>query len=181
MKSQRNAPCPCGSGKKYKSCCAVVQKSSHPFAAVALVALVGLALFAVVTVFRDAAGVDWTSAPGQVWSEEHQHWHDAPNPDSEPPGPAPPGKVWSAEHGHWHDASSSGGGSAPPPGPPPAGKVWSWEHGHWHDDPASGAVPQPEPVADVPEPAAAEAADDALPPLPPLPELDQVSDTGAEE
>lgn len=35
--------------------------------------------------------------PGQVWSEEHGHWHDAP------PG-GQPGQVWSEEHGHWHDA-----------------------------------------------------------------------------
>ena len=29
MKVQRNAPCPCGSGKKYKHCC-LIQQSKTP-------------------------------------------------------------------------------------------------------------------------------------------------------
>jgi len=74
-----------------------------------------------------------------------------------------PGQVWSPEHGHWHDASAAA--SAPvnpgaigeqkpaPAGTPPPGKVWSPEHGHWHDAPqaipglavTAAAVPAPPP------------------------------------
>ncbi|MGH9459303.1 MAG: SEC-C metal-binding domain-containing protein [Thermoanaerobaculia bacterium] len=91
-------------------------------------------------------------------------------PVPQPAGPAPLGSVWSEEHGHWHRAPQNassvqiqGGGStvttttaAPvqsadgqttlqpqPEGPVPAGKVWSPEHGHWHD---AGPTRPPEPV-----------------------------------
>lgn len=67
------------------------------------------------------SGPSGTAPPGKIWSEEHQHYHDAPgfpsdplsqpmtpNPTAQtstpqPDGPVPPGKVWSPEHGHWHD------------------------------------------------------------------------------
>ena len=55
---------------------------------------------------------------GQVWSEEHGHWHDAPSAPAtsttpaqvksiQASGPVPEGKVWSEEHGHWHNAPTT--------------------------------------------------------------------------
>ena len=61
-----------------------------------------------------------------------------------PEGEAPPGNVWSAEHGHWHDAKNphdahsadmkKSGDQLQRQGEAPPGKVWSPEHGHWHDN-----------------------------------------------
>jgi hypothetical protein len=177
MKSERNAPCPCGSGKKYKTCCAVKRPASQRIAALSVVAVVGLGLFVLAGVIRDAAEGDGISRSGQVWSEEHGHWHDAPGSPGSPgvlqPTLAPPGKVWSEAHGHWHDAPADG--VATEPGSAPPGKVWSAEHGHWHDAPASasGSVPSPVPVGDVGAVPA--------PVLPSIPEIDQVSDVSADE
>lgn len=78
----RNTPCPCGSGKKYKHCCALKesrarsQRSLWTGVLVALVLLGGLFL-AGVTLTQDDGGSEG-STNGRVWSEEHGHWHDAP-------------------------------------------------------------------------------------------------------
>lgn len=104
----RNEPCPCGSGRKYKRCCAMRAATTQAGKAKAFLGLLLLAAaigLAVALQDRQASDV-----PGRVWSPEHGHWHDVgdgspagPGPASGPPGPAPPGKVWSPEHGHWHD------------------------------------------------------------------------------
>jgi ABC-type nickel/cobalt efflux system permease component RcnA len=145
MGHSRNAPCPCGSGKKYKVCCAGKRTSSQWLALVSVVIFAVLAAWVVAGVFRKAAGPAAAVPDGKVWSEEHGHFHDAPgSPGSGPPlGPAPPGKEWSYEHGHWHDAAVPGLGR--PPGPAPAGKVWDEGHGHWHD--ADGTEPAAETTA----------------------------------
>ena len=135
MKYERNLSCPCGSGWKYKQCCAVKRTSSHWIAIVSVAAFGLLAAWVVVGAIRQSAAGGLTP-PGKVWSAEHGHWHDVASPGAEQPDGAPPGKVWSVEHGHWHDAAT--GGSAPP-GTAPPGKVWSAEHGHWHDE--AGAEP----------------------------------------
>ena len=141
MRYKRNEPCPCGSGKKYKVCCADKRTSSQWLALASVVIFAGLAAWVVAGVFRKVAEPGSTVPPGQVWNEEHGHFHPAPgSPRTEPPlGPGPPGKEWSYEHGHWHDAAVPGLGR--PPGPAPAGKVWNAEHGHWHD--ADDAEPAP--------------------------------------
>ena len=138
----RNESCPCGSGKKFKACCA--GKRSHSAGMIALfVAIAAIAAVGVVASIRK----DDAPAPAPVRT--------ASTPKPQPAGPAPAGKVWSVEHGHWHDAApKSSSGSSPiqispaaqvpttrapqtpkpqPPGPAPAGQVWSPEHGHWHD------------------------------------------------
>jgi hypothetical protein len=143
MRLERNDPCPCGSGWKYKQCCAVRRTPSQWAAIISVVAFGLVAVWVVGGVIRDAA-TDGLTPPGKVWSAEHGHWHDVPTPGAEPPDEAPPGKVWSTEHGHWHDLPAGG---ALPPGPAPPGKVWSVEHGHWHD--AAGAndtEPSPDPA-----------------------------------
>ena len=137
MRVGRNETCPCGSGKKFKACCA--GKRSQSRGLVLLFVMIGaIAAVAVFASFR---------------REEKSAPLPAPvaraTPKAQPPGPAPAGKVWSVEHGHWHDAAPKSGNASPiqmspgasiprtpkpqPPGPVPAGKVWSPEHGHWHD------------------------------------------------
>ena len=78
MKTGRNAPCPCGSGKKYKHCClhkAAAAGARREKLIATLVVLVMLAgLVAVVVAFRSHDGAAGPG-PGLVWSEEHQHWH----------------------------------------------------------------------------------------------------------
>ena len=111
MKTGRNDPCPCGSGKKYKRCCLIKRKrKSLVFAAAGLAVILG----GMAAILKEFSQADPSSAlPGRVWSEEHGHWHTVSpaGPGSVtrpllPPGPAPPGKVWSAAHGHWHKAPS---------------------------------------------------------------------------
>lgn len=117
MKPARNAPCTCGSGKKYKHCHGAEVASKNARWSVYAMLLVGTALLAGVGFFLYDS-ITGAPADGRIWSAEHGHWHDAegrelgasgnapaPNtPAAQPPGPPPPGKVWSTEHGHWHDA-----------------------------------------------------------------------------
>lgn len=142
MRVGRNEACPCGSGKKFKSCCA--GKTQLPKGLLALLAaFVLIAAFAFIPRGDDSptSAASLPAAPART---------NKPGPQ---PGPAPPGKVWSAEHGHWHDinvtpstpattpirvdqTSGAPARNVPQPaGPVPAGKVWSPEHGHWHDLP----------------------------------------------
>ncbi len=76
MKIGRNAPCPCGSGKKYKNCCLAKSRSSvtvqQKLLAAAVVLIVVAGLIAVVVAFRSDGP---STGSGLVWSEEHQHWH----------------------------------------------------------------------------------------------------------
>jgi hypothetical protein len=149
MRVGRNDACPCGSKKKFKSCCA--GKSEVPKGLILLIAVfVVIAVFALIG-SRDKADASAPLPPAPRSATAR------PGPQ---PGPAPPGKVWSAEHGHWHDIGARPGGPASsikveqtpgikstvpltpsvgnvpqPAGPVPPGKVWSPEHGHWHDAP----------------------------------------------
>ena len=77
MKTGRNAPCPGGSGKRYKHCC-LGNKATSPLATKLLMALVALimaggVIAAVVTLRNIEPGMG--GAPVKVWSEEHQHYH----------------------------------------------------------------------------------------------------------
>ena len=75
MKIGRNAPCPCGSGKKYKNCC-LDKGSTTPVSQILLGALFALiivgGLIGLFTAFRS---YEPSSVEGRVWSVEHQHWH----------------------------------------------------------------------------------------------------------
>ena len=72
MKANRNDPCPCGSGKKYKNCHEGrgESRSKMTVAIVALVVLAGLVIGGMTFMGSDAEG-----PPDKVWSEEHGHWH----------------------------------------------------------------------------------------------------------
>ena len=157
MKSKinRNDPCPCGSGKKYKNC--HENKKIKNTGKVPLILGIIFIIAIGILVLKPNQNLKSSGGkPGQVWSEEHGHWHDAPSgsattttpaqvKSTQPPGPVPEGKVWSEEHGHWHDAPSGSATtttpaqvkSTQPPGPVPEGKVWSEEHGHWHNAPTT--------------------------------------------
>lgn len=108
---QRNAPCPCGSGKKYKQChgrggATLTRPLSLPLWAI--VGMVVVAVGATALLFTStrnkttapvpgvglpAAGAGSTTgltpAPYQYdqvnnryWDPNHMHWHDGPPPDS---------------------------------------------------------------------------------------------------
>lgn len=153
MSVGRNASCPCGSGMKFKHCCA--DKSSRGMSKGLIALLVVIGAIAAIGV---APMIVESNAPKA--NPQQQVAAPRPQPKPQPAGQAPPGKVWSEEHGHWHDAApaapaqtaspiqieqSTGparptGSTAPisvsvpqPPGEAPPGKVWSPEHGHWHD------------------------------------------------
>ena len=72
----RNDTCPCGSGNKYKNCC-LNKNASMQFYQKLLLIFAGLivVLFAVLIIksIRNYEQSSWN----RVWSEEHQHWHQA--------------------------------------------------------------------------------------------------------
>ncbi len=106
----RNAPCSCGSGKKYKHCCgatATVAATSVPpvtksrrdvwLIALGLAALVGVTILALVSVNRRPAARpgevtsllpggripkawEFDAANNRHWDPGHNHWHDGPPP-----------------------------------------------------------------------------------------------------
>ena len=123
MVIERNAPCPCGSGLKYKRCCERKQRTGISPTGMALLLIVVLGAAAAITGYLSAP--DSVSAPKRVWSSEHGHWHDVGaegekgTPGPQPAGPVPAGKVWSIEHGHWHDASPAAPGIPIPTAPLP--------------------------------------------------------------
>lgn len=140
MRVGRNESCPCGSGKKFKSCC---EGKASRGASRGLMLLVGaIGAVAIVGLVSLVAGTRKTPTPPPGITSPPSPRATAPQPE-----PAPAGKVWSQEHGHWHDAAPKAGArptppaalpttpQPQPPGPVPAGKVWSPEHGHWHDAP----------------------------------------------
>ena len=78
MKIGRNEPCPCGSGKKYKQCCADKPTVRATLLSRGLVALLGFALILVVISIASGYLSDQDAAdPDRVWSTAHGHWHDA--------------------------------------------------------------------------------------------------------
>jgi hypothetical protein len=99
MSVGRNETCPCGSGKKFKVCCAGKSAQRTSRGLMLLLGTMGIiAAVGIIASIRDGREKPRTpaavaSAPAPV---------NVPGP--QPPGPVPPGKVWSTEHGHWHDA-----------------------------------------------------------------------------
>ena len=75
MAQGRNDLCSCGSGKKYKKCCADKRQGSRLsmlMVALLLAALAG-GVYAAVVGFGDEGSAN--AAPGRVWSPEHGHYH----------------------------------------------------------------------------------------------------------
>jgi hypothetical protein len=78
----RNARCHCGSGKKFKNCHGAAQVTGSGRKIPLGYILMGAVAAAVaVFVFLKQSGSTTppgAAPPGKVWSEEHNHWHDAP-------------------------------------------------------------------------------------------------------
>ena len=77
IKVGRNDPCPCGSGMKYKSCCARKRTGPTQVQWLVIGALVLLAVLVIGSRFKAIRKGDQTpNCPaGQVWSPEHGHCH----------------------------------------------------------------------------------------------------------
>ncbi len=73
-KSGRNAPCPCGSGRKYKQCCAGKRDRGSRLGTYALVAV----LVAIAGVLVYTFTTDGGAGPRQVWDPAHGHYHTVP-------------------------------------------------------------------------------------------------------
>jgi hypothetical protein len=107
MKTGRNDPCDCGSGKKFKNCHAEktperLSTNRMGWIVVAIVAAGAVTLFAS---FRPdppdrSPGTAVSAAPVAPVSA-------TPTRIPPPPGEPPPGKIWSYEHGHWHNLRES--------------------------------------------------------------------------
>ena len=76
IKAGRNESCPCGSGKKFKKCCAVKQDRRKRVSTV-LVVFVAAVILGAIAFGTVSMGEDSSSTPvaGKVWSPEHGHWH----------------------------------------------------------------------------------------------------------
>jgi len=69
----RNTPCPCGSGRKFKQCCA--SKSTRMTTGqLLMVVLVGV-IFVGGLLLAVTSRQEHTGAASGVWSEEHGHYH----------------------------------------------------------------------------------------------------------
>ena len=71
----RNAPCPCGSGEKYKHCCQGQDAGGTISTWAAIVIGLVLLLGAVMAGMAISGGGAPDCPPGTVWSEAHQHCH----------------------------------------------------------------------------------------------------------
>ncbi|MED5534411.1 MAG: SEC-C metal-binding domain-containing protein [Pseudomonadota bacterium] len=73
----RNQPCPCGSGTKYKKCCAL-KKDKTPLGLRVVVTVVAICLLGGAVIFLGQMGEydpSAASTAGRVWSPEHGHYH----------------------------------------------------------------------------------------------------------
>ena len=76
VKAGRNDKCPCGSGKKYKQCCAAKETQAwtgRVMMGMVLVMLLGAVYAGITAVTSDPSST--TGGPGKVWSPEHGHYH----------------------------------------------------------------------------------------------------------
>jgi hypothetical protein len=76
-KAGRNDACPCGSGKKYKKCCALKAQRARGNTVMLLVvgALMVAGLAAGISSFMNERGHTARPGVGGVWSPEHGHYH----------------------------------------------------------------------------------------------------------
>lgn len=73
---RRNDRCPCGSGRKFKLCCA--GKTSRRWVQRAMIVLIAAAMLGALTIGIGSMTDDSASSgAGRVWSAEHGHWHNA--------------------------------------------------------------------------------------------------------
>lgn len=70
----RNHPCPCGSGRKFKHCCEAKRERMSLSMILTLAAGAGI-IIAGIVLGVSSFNADPGPATGQVWSEEHGHYH----------------------------------------------------------------------------------------------------------
>jgi hypothetical protein len=74
-KAGRNDLCGCGSGKKFKRCCAIKQQKARGSRLMTIVvfAVIAVGIAAAIASFKE----EGSSIPmaGKVWSPEHGHYH----------------------------------------------------------------------------------------------------------
>lgn len=169
--ADRNELCHCGSGQKYKKCCALndAKKAQFPVGLIVLIAVIALVI---VVGFAPSAiqKIAGEKTPTPVAAAAAASTMPVAIPGSpQPAGQAPAGKVWSVEHGHWHDAVPAANsaiqiqaedlpsglvatpGTRPDRGTPPEpDATWSEEHGHWHKAGTNIAVGAPTAAAPAP-------------------------------
>ena len=73
-KVSRNDSCPCGSGRKYKQCCA---RKQQQMSRVSQIAVIGV-IVAIIAVVAYAFTADRGSGSRQVWDPAHEHYHTVP-------------------------------------------------------------------------------------------------------
>ena len=71
----RNAPCPCGSGKKYKRCCANKAAKMSVSMRLAIAAVAVCLIGGLILILTQIDDFEAGPAPGRVWSPEHGHFH----------------------------------------------------------------------------------------------------------
>ncbi|MFP5379586.1 MAG: SEC-C metal-binding domain-containing protein [Vicinamibacteria bacterium] len=74
-KAGRNDLCHCGSGKKFKKCCAAKTAAPSTSSRLMLIAIVGAMLGAIVLGIAQLTDDSAPAGPGRVWSPEHGHYH----------------------------------------------------------------------------------------------------------
>ena len=154
--SDRNQICPCGSGQKYKKCCADKDKKKAQFPAGLIVLIAGIVVAVAVgfaprlmksdtpetaaAPVATAATAPSAMAPsGAAPATPQAAVQPVAQPGSpQPEGVAPAGKVWSVEHGHWHDAPAANPAIQIQSQPLPGGMVATTG-----DRPARGTPPEP--------------------------------------
>ncbi len=147
----RNAPCPCGSGKKYKNCCMgkrVFSASSSGgsrriWLLIAACAIIGLGAWA----WTNRTETPPPVAPMESTGRTPQPYEYDPVND----------RHWHAGHGHWHNGPPPIGLLAPETAPatapaatpqpyeydPAQNRHWDPDHGHWHNGPPPPRDPEP--------------------------------------
>ncbi|MFL2554428.1 MAG: SEC-C metal-binding domain-containing protein [Candidatus Rariloculaceae bacterium] len=72
----RNMPCPCGSGEKYKRCCANKSVKMSVSMRIAITAVAVCLIGGLVLLLTQIDDFEPSVAPaGRVWSPEHGHYH----------------------------------------------------------------------------------------------------------
>ena len=73
-KTGRNDTCPCGSGRKFKQCCAGKEERRSQGTSYAAIAVIIVIVGVIVYSFAGGGG----SGPRQVWDPVHGHYHTVP-------------------------------------------------------------------------------------------------------
>jgi hypothetical protein len=73
-KAGRNDLCACGSGRKFKRCCALKAEQSTS-GRMMLIAVVGAMIAALLLGIASLTDDSAPAGPGRVWSAEHGHYH----------------------------------------------------------------------------------------------------------